>query len=398
MAVLVDEEGRPPFLPNVYATLRYRDRGAALTTTEKVLRTLGMSYLWAYARKIDIHAALSSATFLTIEQCEDLANFLRMDRAGQDREVSAAKVTKQQKIVRLEQVRGRMATNDAVTQLSAAEGGYRILTVAKFLEFHHERLCNQVLAPSNEALKAAREVAIKRFRSLAPKTGGSSQGDAVEGLPESVMTIVDSAFEAGSVENPFREGFIQARNHLMYRFFVDTTMRRNELRHVRVEDVDYARKRVKVRVSKTLSRGLPVSQQTADLFRNFVSDYWAKIPAKKRAHGYLFITRSGDQLSRSAINLIFKVARDSSEGIPNYFAPHTLRRTWNDRLSRKIDAQPSEKRMDPEEEKRVRIQLNGWSKNSDMASRYAARAIREKADKIAEELANDIAGDKYNEQ
>lgn len=392
MAVLVDEDGYPPFLPNVYATLRYRDRGAALTTTEKVLRTLGMAYLWAYARKIDIHAALSSPTFLTIEQCEDLANFLRLDRAGQDREVSAAKVTKQQKIVRFEQVRGRMATSDTVTQLSAAEGGYRIMTVAKFLEFHHERLCNQALAPSNEALKAARQVAITRLRSLAPKTGGSSQGDAVEGLPESVMTVVDSAFEAGSAENPFKEGFIQARNHLMYRCFVDTTMRRNELRHVRVEDVDYARKRVKVRVSKTLSRNLPVSQQTADLFRNFVSDYWAKIPAKNRLHGYLFITRSGDQLSKSAINLIFKVARDSSKDIPDFLAPHTLRRTWNDRLSRKIDAQPPENRMDPEEEKRVRAQLNGWSKNSEMASRYAARSIREKADRIAEELANDIAG------
>ncbi|WP_408733520.1 hypothetical protein [Pseudomonas sp. LS1212] len=109
------------------------------------------------------------------------------------------------------------------------------------------------------------------------------------------------------------------------------------------------------------------------------------------------MTRSGDQLSKSAINLIFKVARDSSKDIPNYFAPHTLRRTWNDRLSRKIDAQPSEKRMDPEEEKRVRIQLNGWSKNSEMASRYAARAIREKADQIAEELANDIAGRKPND-
>lgn len=35
MAVLVDEDGFPRFLPNVYATVRYRDRG--VTTTLKYL-------------------------------------------------------------------------------------------------------------------------------------------------------------------------------------------------------------------------------------------------------------------------------------------------------------------------------------------------------------------------
>lgn len=392
MAVLVDEEGSPPFLPNVYATVRYRDRGAALTTTEKVLRTIGMAYLWAHSRKIDIHTALTSEAFLSLEQCEDLANFLRMDRAGQDAEVQAAVVAKPQKIIRLEQVRGRMATKQSTNQISAAEGGYRIQTIARFLNHHHERLCNQVLSSDQKSLKDAREMAIQRLRSLAPKTGNPSQGDPVEGLPEDVMINVEGAFTPGSTENPFKEGFIQARNFVMFRIFSDNGMRRNELRHIRVEDIDYARKRVQVRVSKTQARKLVISQKTADLYREFVKDYWSNIPAKKRAHGYLFITRSGDQMSKSAINLIFETARKGSGVIPDFFAPHTMRRTWNDRLSRKIDALPPEKRMPPEEEKKIRNNNNGWSKNSEMSSRYAARSIREKADRIAEELANDIAG------
>ncbi|ROM19047.1 integrase [Pseudomonas protegens] len=392
MAVLVDEEGSPPFLPNVYATVRYRDRGAALTTTEKVLRTIGMAYLWAHSRKIDIHTALTSEAFLSLEQCEDLANFLRMDRAGQDAEVQAAVVAKPQKIIRLEQVRGRMATKQSTNQISAAEGGYRIQTIARFLNHHHERLCNQVLSSDQKSLKDAREMAIQRLRSLAPRTGNPSQGDPVEGLPEDVMINVEGAFTPGSTENPFKEGFIQARNFVMFRIFSDNGMRRNELRHIRVEDIDYARKRVQVRVSKTQARKLVISQKTADLYREFVKDYWSNIPAKKRAHGYLFITRSGDQMSKSAINLIFETARKGSGVIPDFFAPHTMRRTWNDRLSRKIDALPPEKRMPPEEEKKIRNNNNGWSKNSEMSSRYAARSIREKADRIAEELANDIAG------
>ena len=392
MAVLVDEDGSPPFLPNVYATVRYRDRGAALTTTEKVLRTIGMVYMWAHSRKIDIHIALTSETFLSLEQCEDLANFLRMNRAGQDAEVQRSVVAKPQKIIRLEQVRGRMAMSQSTSHASAAEGGYRIQTIARFLDHHHERLCNQVLTSDQKSLKDAREMAIQRLRSLAPRTSSPSQGDPVEGLPEDVMINVEAAFTPGSTENPFKEGFIQARNFVMFRIFSDNGMRRNELRHIRVEDVDYARKRVQARVSKTQARKLVIAQKTADLFREFVRDYWSKIPAKKRTHGYLFVTRSGDQMSKSAINLIFETARKGSGVIPDFFAPHSMRRTWNDRLSRKIDALPPEKRIPPEEENKIRNHNNGWSKNSEMSSRYAARSIREKADKIAEDLANDIAG------
>ncbi|EME9748723.1 site-specific integrase [Pseudomonas aeruginosa] len=392
MAVLVDEDGSPPFLPNVYATVRYRDRGAALTTTEKVLRTIGMAYLWAHARRIDIHAALTSETFLTLEQCEDLANFLRMSRAGQDAELKASATAKPQKIVRLEQVRGRMAVAQSHEHASAAEGGYRIQVLARFLEHHHERICNQVTSKDRESLKDAREKAIRRFRSLAPRTGNPAQGDPVEGLPEAMMIDIEEIFTPRSPKNPFKKGFIQARNFLMYRIFSDNGMRRDELRHVRVDDVDYARKRVKVRVSKTRPRNLVISQKTADLFREFVKDYWSDVSPRKRAHGYLFITRSGDQISLSAINLIFQVARESSAHVPDYFAPHTMRRTWNDRLSRKIDAMPPEKRMSPEEEEKIRNHNNGWSIKSDMAPRYSARSIREKADRIAEELANDIAG------
>nr|UGK57443.1 Integrase/recombinase (XerC/CodV family) [Pseudomonas aeruginosa] len=392
MAVLVDEDGSPPFLPNVFATVRYRDRGAALTTTEKVLRTIGMAYLWAHCRQIDIHAALTSVTFLTLEQCEDLANFLRMSRAGQDAELKASATTKPQKIIRLEQVRGRMAVAQSHDHASADEGGYRIQTIARFLDHHHERLCNQAVSKDDMSLKDARAKAIQRLRALAPRTGSGPQGDPVEGLPEDVMLNVEEVFTPGSRRNPFKAGFIQARNFLMFRIFSDNGMRRDELRHIRVDDVDYARKRVKVRVSKTRPRNLVISQKTADVFREFVSNYWSKIRPSKRAHGYLFITRSGDQISHSALNLIFQVARQDSNDIPDYLAPHGIRRTWNDRLSRKIDAMPADKRMSPEEEKKIRNHNNGWSQNSEMSSRYAARSIREKADRIAEELANEIAG------
>lgn len=389
MVVLVDQEGSPLFLPNVYATLRYRDVGFAATTTEKVLRSVGMAYLWAASRKIDLDQALRSESFLSIEQCEDLAFFLRLDRAAQDQAVQDSLDPPVRKIVRLEQVRRMQSPAVSMTMISAAEGGYRIRAVAKFLEFNHERIRPKASAKLDKELTKAREKAIACLRALEPRAATSDDGDAPEGLGEDVMAVLDAAFEPGAENNPFTSDFHQYRNHLIYRFFVETSIRRSELRFIRVEDVNHATRRVMVRVSKTIARTLPISEQTADEFHEFVMKRWAKIPLSARKHGYLFTTVKGDHLSNEAINLLFREIRRKAD-LPNSVAPHALRRTWNDRLSRSIDALPPESRMSPEKEKQVRNRLNGWSKKSNMTERYARRHIKEKADHLAEKLANKL--------
>ncbi|WP_233594087.1 tyrosine-type recombinase/integrase [Pseudomonas amygdali] len=389
MAVLVDLEGRPLFLPNVYATLRYRDVGFALTTIKKVLRAVGMAYLWAATRKIDLEVELRSECFLSVEQCEDLAFFLRLDRAAQDRLVEASLDVRESKVVRLEQVRSGGTPNPKRTLLSAVEGGYRIRAVANFLQFNHERIKPNASQKPRKDFAKARENAIAALRAQEPRATSSDEGDAPEGLAEDLMTVIEAAFEPGSMTNPFQSDFHQYRNHLMYWIFTETAIRRSELRYIKVEDIDHAARRVKVRVSKTIARTLPISEKTADDFHEFVMKHWAKIPVKSRRHGYLFTTAKGDHLSVEAINLAFRELRRKNQ-LPESIAPHALRRTWNDRLSRKIDSLPPDKRMRPEEEKQLRNRLNGWSKKSNMEQRYSRRHIRVKADSIAENLANEL--------
>lgn len=389
MVVLVDHEGAPLFLPNVYVTLRYRDVGFAATTTEKVLRSVGMAYLWAASRRIDLDQALRSESFLSVEQCEDLAFFLRLDRAAQDEVVQKALTPSPSKVVRVEQVRRMSSPTISKTMISAVEGGYRIRAVAKFLKFNHERIAPKASQTPNKELTKARETAIAYFLAQEPRAATSDEGDAPEGLGEDVMAVLDAAFEPGSDSNPFSTDFHQHRNHLIYRLFVETAIRRNELRFIRVEDIDHAARRVKVRVSKTTARTLPISEQTAYDFHEFVMKHWAKLPQKLRKNGYLFTTSSGDHLSKEAINLLFREVRRKTN-LPDSVAPHAMRRTWNDRFSRSIDALPPEERMSPEKENQVRNRLNGWSKKSNMAARYARRAIREKADRLAEKLANSL--------
>ncbi|WP_205417086.1 site-specific integrase, partial [Pseudomonas savastanoi] len=326
---------------------------------------------------------------LSVEQCEDLAFFLRLDRAAQDRLVEASLEVRSNKVVRLEQVRSGGTPTPERTLISAVEGGYRIRTVANFLQFNHKRIVPKASEKPRKDIAKSRENAIAALRAQEPRAIPSDEGDAPEGLSEELMTVIEAAFEPGSATNPFQSDFHQYRNHLMYRIFTETAIRRSELRYIKVEDIAHAARRVKVRVSKTIARTLPISEQTAYDFHEFVMKHWAKIPAKSRRHGYLFTTGEGLHLSVEAINLVFRELRRKNQ-LPESIAPHAMRRTWNDRLSRKIDSLPPEKRMRPEEEAQIRKGLNGWSKKSKMEERYSRRHIREKADKIAEDLANDL--------
>ncbi|HXR02125.1 MAG TPA: site-specific integrase, partial [Pseudomonas sp.] len=198
MAVLVDHEGRPLFLPNVYATLRYRDVGFAVTTIDKVLRAVAMAYLWAATRKIDLEVELRSESFLSMEQCEDLAFFLRLDRSAQDRLVEASLKVRSNKVVRLEQVRSGGTPTPERTLTSAVEGGYRIRTVANFLQFNHERIVPKASEKPRKDLTKARENAIAALRAQEPRATHSDEGDAPEGLSEELMTVIEAAFEPGS--------------------------------------------------------------------------------------------------------------------------------------------------------------------------------------------------------
>lgn len=393
MAVLVDDQGSPLFLPNVYATFHYRDAGSSSATIKKALRTLGMAYLWASARKLDLHAALSSEAFLSIEQCEDLAFFLRLDRASQDRELAVSLEELPSRVVRLEQVRGGFLHKAAeFTACSAEEGAYRIRTVASFLEFQLARVEQGLPRPvPGTAKDKAAHPSIRRLKALIPRVSNADESDALEGMDEVTMAFADKIFDPTSEINPFSTAFIKHRNHLAYRMLSDNGMRRSEMRFVKVEDVSYARNRVRIRVSKTQARTVPISSTTALAFHHFVLEHWSKIPARQRGHGYLFTTVEGRHICADTINLIFRTARKKAHELPEYFAPHALRRTWNDRFSTKVDKAPPEKRMSKKEEEQIRNRINGWREGSEMSARYSRRTIRIKSDQIAEELANEIA-------
>lgn len=153
------------------------------------------------------------------------------------------------------------------------------------------------------------------------------------------MAFADEIFDPSAEINPFSTDFIKHRNHLVYRMLSDNGMRRSELRFVKVEDVNYANKRVRIRVSKTQARTVPISSAGCARLHHFVLQHWSKIPARQRAHGYLFTTAEGAPHLRGHDQSHLQDGQEEATSCLKTL-PHALRRTWNDRFSTKVDKAP----------------------------------------------------------
>lgn len=390
MVILIDENRIPLFYPNVYAMTKYRSLGRAASTIEKVLRCIGIAHSWASLNKVSLEESILYADFLTIEQLQDLAFFLRLKRKHQD-QISSEKDEQQslnpkklsKKIENIIYIESSKTETKSAT--SAEEGAFQIKTIFNYFKFLLQRSKYRL----NKKKFFDIEQRLNYFYSLAPKVSNKSDQDAPEGLSANERNTLDEIIKPDHPDNPFRNEFLKYRNQLIYEIMLSTGMRRSELRFLKIEDVNYTFHTINIRVSKTVQREVKCSSKACEYFHNYLTKYLNKIPFKHRKHGYLFTTETGKHLSNDAINLTFRTLRRHSK-ITTFLTPHTMRRTWNDIFSEMIDSIPEDRRPDKEIEKQIRNRIMGWSSISEMSNRYARRSIREKADELAELLANNI--------
>lgn len=390
MVILIDENRIPLFYPNVYAMTKFRSLGRAASTTEKVLRCIGIAHSWASLNKIVLEESILYADFLTIEQLQDLAFFLRLKRKHQNQisskkneqhSLNSKKLSK--KIENLIYIESSKKETKSAT--SSEEGAFQIKTISNYFKFLLQRSKHRL----NKNKFHDIEQRLNYFYSLAPKVSNKGDQDAPEGLSIDERHILDEIIKPEHPDNPFRNEFLKNRNQLIYEIMLSTGMRRSELRFLKIEDVNYSTHTINIRVSKTVQREVKCSSKACEYFHNYLTKHLNKIDFKHRKHGYLFTTETGKHLSNDAINLTFRTLRQHSN-ITTFLTPHTMRRTWNDIFSEMIDSLPEDRRPDKEVEKQIRNRIMGWSSISQMSNRYARRSIREKADELAELLANNI--------
>lgn len=390
MVVLIDENGMPLFHPNIYALTKFRTLGRQVSSTEKNLYCIGMAHHWAALNNIDLENTILTTNFLTIEQLQDLAFFLRLKRAKQD-ELLAQKIKSQnfnskqiaKKIEKIIYMPSQTYTENIST--SAAEGAFRIKAIFHYFKFLMYRSKYRFVKEKRDDF----EQRLNYLFTLAPRARSTGDQDVLEGLSQLEQDILIKIVEPNNPNNPFKREFHRYRNQLIYEIFLSTGMRRSELKFLKIEDIDFGAHQIHIRVSKTKERTVKCSSNACEYFHQFITRYLNKVPFRNRKHGYLFTTETGKHLSNDAINLIFRTIQQQAN-ISTHVTPHTMRRTWNDNLSTLIDSLPLEQKPEKELEKQIRNRLMGWSSISEMSNLYSRRSIREKADELGELLANSI--------
>lgn len=214
------------------------------------------------------------------------------------------------------------------------------------------------------------------------------------GLSREEVAHLLATIHPDSLCNPFRQPSRQ-RNFLLIRLLLETGIRRGELCKLRLEDINTRGAGPFIRVArqpddprdkrrreprvKTRERRIPIGGELCRLLIGYI----ARRPAAA-SHPYLFLsTRSADPLTMDGVTEVFLHVRRRVERVGNVdFTPHTLRRTFNDRLleSARTGAWTEQQVHDSQN------YLNGWSEQSRQGAVYARRFVGQSAMEIAQAM------------
>ncbi|WP_327468483.1 site-specific integrase [Sphingopyxis sp.] len=405
VVVLTDLRGSPTphYHPNFYVISEYRQVGRSAHTIEKVLRAIGMAKSWAEMRGRDLDYDLTAGPFLNGADVLDLVRFLSLNAT--DQQIECESVKPESSVVSFAARRKKDDQGDGpYGVVPSVEVGNRIRWIANYIEWHRaRRFDNRDLVKTEAHQNASVLNMLKDLRGKAPGDHSRWHDDELLEAPDSdVLQRIDEILVPGSNENPFQSEFIQWRNYLAWRLLFDTGARRSEVTTAATDSVIGAKNRFQIRESKTIARTVPIIKKTADVFDHFFMTFWLKMPEGCEAHrtGALFTNKAGVPLtSGKFLNRIFLAVRPILGSQPWQLTPHMMRRAWNHILSLKLDRLPKDQRFSPEKEAQMRIRLMGWSESSRQPARYNRRHIRENADRIAQEMMDELQpADEYLEK
>lgn len=207
------------------------------------------------------------------------------------------------------------------------------------------------------------------------------------------LDVLWNTTDPSSELNPFSTYFSRYRNDLIVQWFVLLGLRRDELRGVRVKDICWTNKTVKVERrqdstsdprmkearAKTIDGVVPVSDELLSDTHKYLTDPQLRPAFVSGDHDILFVANTGAPISASAIENIFKRIRTSAPDLPKDFCGQICRHTTNDILSRGFDAQG----VSAADEAVRRRHLMRWSLRSEMPDHYNQRRIEEKAQEVS---------------
>nr|WP_281361040.1 site-specific integrase [Sulfitobacter maritimus] len=256
------------------------------------------------------------------------------------------------------------------------------------------------------------------MKAKAPRVARNSglQGDPnYRSAPPEVYSEAIRLVRVDNPDNPFRKN-VRLRNQVMFDIMYETGARGGEVLGLRIEDVDWSRRVLKIirrhddvhdsrkhqPVVKTEEGEVYITETLARDLRRYIMEDRSQIQAA-RSHPYVFVNhRKGVGYGQPVGIATFKtrIAKPASNQTPEIFneiTRHGFRHNFNYRLSKKFDEHnaraakdPSANQISQKEEMQIRMNLNRW-RSERTSETYNLRHIKEKADRLMQVQLDEIS-------
>jgi len=367
LPILIDFRSKIPLrLPNLWLLLSRRIKNQA-STLEREARTIGYFHWWADKHGVDLEQRFKSGNGLIAEEINpSLYDWLRKDFTS-----------------------GRSIKKIAVAPITHRS---RLETIRDYVLWHMDQTLSSIDIHDNkfDRIVAKRELISRQFNKDMPSVRMNRRiGLEVEQRHKFLQII-----RPDSKDNPWDES-VRYRNYILCLTYLMLGLRRAEALKIYLNDLNLNGARPTLAVKrkpddvndprkqeprvKTLGRIIPLSQDIAKLFHDYIIEHRSKIPNAKKSPFLFLASNTGNPLSLMAVNNIFyQIIKKHSE-FESVLTPHILRHSYNDLLSEIAD----EQRVSEYDAIEIRNYLCGWSRFSDQGENYRQRYIKQRATELS---------------
>jgi integrase len=374
ISVLVDHFGMPFYDPNLFVTRNVRNASKSVSYVESHLRAIISVMAWEKDSGIDLKDRFSSGELLSELELESLTDFLSYRHETVEKLLDGVKLLPK-------------AYKYKSSEVTYSTVGY----VADYLDY-----LIKTHSPHPDRARTASEFkALIKKRRVRTRTHLNELED--KAMTEEEEFFVWDALDPNSPNNPWpRSEAVRVRNAIMFLVLYETGIRRGELGNVRIDDIDFRTRTLKIRRRqnsrsdprvrqpnvKTRERSIPLSEDLSAQIEDYIATHRRCNKVARSQHNILFVSHQGKSMGQPlAVDSVNYVFRSLKKSIPalSEMHPHRLRHHANYLLSVTLDEAfkdlPLEERQKVDEQ--LRSQMFGWSSTGSQQGRYNKRYIQQ---------------------
>lgn len=117
------------------------------------------------------------------------------------------------------------------------------------------------------------------------------------------------------------------RNHCIIEVLYGCGLRVSELIDIKISNINFREKYIKVTGKGNKMRLVPLAQYTAKLLKEYINEVRSKVKVNKKHEDTLFLNSRGTSMSRVIVFIIIKELTDKA-GVSKKISPHTFRHSF----------------------------------------------------------------------